>query len=285
MLPALNSPSFMPSQQEMDQIIAVCRTLATCPYYHKMGPGGVLAIWLTAREMGLPPMMCLNGGMYTFSGAVSLSSQLMNMMIINAGHEVDIIECTDTACEIKITRGDRKHKKDYKPFSYRYTIEHAKTAGLLSKNNWKTNPRDMLFNRCLSGASRKHTPEATMGAYAIGELEGDGEIIDATPATSEPEQPQIAKEAPKEIEFARPEGWDAFILKHGLLIFRDEKASPSGKMDYVIATSEKTRMPIEKVIAAAMANELAFCTRFEKWSEEKRKKEEPPKEQEEEKNA
>jgi hypothetical protein len=263
----------------MDQMIAVCRTLATCPYYQKLGPGGVLAIWLTAREMGLPPMMCLNGGMYTFSGAVSLSSQLMNMMIINAGHEVDIIECSDTACEIRITRGDRKHKKDYKPFTYRYTIEHARIAGLVNKNNWKTNPRDMLFNRCLSGASRKHTPEATMGAYAIGELDGDGEIIDATPAA--PEHPIKQTESPKEqpkpeepkpIEFVKPEGWEAFTFKHGLLI--DEKgAAASDKMEYVIATAEKTKMPIDKVIAAAITNEEIFCTRFEKWNTDRKPKE------------
>jgi hypothetical protein len=41
----------MPVGQEMDQIISVCKVLATCPYYQKLGQGGVLAIYLTAREM------------------------------------------------------------------------------------------------------------------------------------------------------------------------------------------------------------------------------------------
>ena len=70
----------LPQGQELAQLMDLCRTLGTCPYYIKMGAGGVLAVALTARELRLPFMMCLNGGMYTFDGKVSLSAQLMNMM-------------------------------------------------------------------------------------------------------------------------------------------------------------------------------------------------------------
>ncbi len=266
--------SFMPSQQEMEQLIAVCKTVSACPYYQKLGPGGVLAIWLTAREMGLPPMMCLNGGMYTFSGAVSLSSQLMNMMIVNAGHEVDILECTATACEIRITRGDRKHKKDYKPFTYRYTIEDARIAGLANKDVWKKNPRDMLFNRTLSGASRKHTPEATMGAYAIGEIDSEQEIVDHSPATpiaQVVEQPNPINE-PKaqltQIEFEKPPEWDHFIGKHGLTLDQDNKPA-TDKMEYVLATVKKAKMDLNQVISSAIKHEDIFEQRFKKWQDDK----------------
>ena len=131
---------------EISQFMELSGVLATCPYYQKLGKGGILAIILTAKEMGLPPMACLNGGMYTFSGAVSLSAQLMNMMIVNAGHMVEVIKLDNKECTLRFTRKDRP--KDRNSLTYTFTIEMAKDANLLGKTNWKTNPRDMLFNRC-----------------------------------------------------------------------------------------------------------------------------------------
>lgn len=173
----------VPSGKELMEIVETTKLLATCPYYQKLGGGGVLAIWLTAREMGLPPMMCLNGGMYTFSGQVTLSSKLMNMMIINAGHEAKVLEMNDNKCKIRFKRCDRP--KEDCTFDYEYTIQMAETAGLVNKQNWKTNRRDMLFNRCLSGGANKFMPDATMGAYLIGEMPGDGNIIDTIPENIE----------------------------------------------------------------------------------------------------
>lgn len=179
----------VPSGKELMEIVETTKLLATCPYYQKLGGGGVLAIWLTAREMGLPPMMCLNGGMYTFSGQVTLSSKLMNMMIINAGHEAKILEMNDNKCKIRFKRCDRP--KEDCTFDYEYTHEMAQTAGLLNKTNWKTNKRDMLFNRCLSGGANKFMPDATMGAYLIGEMPGDGHLIDTIPENIEIEKEDV----------------------------------------------------------------------------------------------
>jgi hypothetical protein len=166
-----------PCGKELDQVVETCKLLAQSPYYNKMGPGGVLAIWLTAREMGLPPMMCLNGGLYTFSGQVSLSGKVINTLIIQAGHRADVIHLDDKSCKIRFIRCDRK-KGQGDMFEYEYTMDMAKAAGLTSKKNWQTNPRDMLYNRCISGGSIKFMPDVTCGAYAIGELPGDGNIID-----------------------------------------------------------------------------------------------------------
>lgn len=52
--------NLMPSHGEMQNFIQVAGILGNCPYYAKKGAGGVLAIWLAARELGLPVMMCLN---------------------------------------------------------------------------------------------------------------------------------------------------------------------------------------------------------------------------------
>jgi len=183
--------------QEIGQFMELAGVLATCPYYQKLGKGGILAIILTAKEMGLPPMACLNGGMYTFSGAVSLSAQLMNMMIVNAGHMVEVIKLDNKECTLRFTRKDRP--KDRNSLVYSFTIDMAKDANLTGKTNWKTNPRDMLFNRCLSGGARKFMPDAIMNAYAIGELPEDGQIIDTLPVAFEQHASEPVKPLDKEI--------------------------------------------------------------------------------------
>lgn len=182
---------------EIGQFMELSGVLATCPYYQKLGKGGILAIILTAKEMGLPPMACLNGGMYTFSGAVSLSAQLMNMMIVNAGHMVEVVKLDNKECTLRFTRKDRP--KDRNSFTYSFNIDMAKEANLTGKTNWKTNPRDMLFNRCLSGGARKFLPDAIMGAYLIGELPEDGAIIDTLPAAFEQHASEPVKPLDKEV--------------------------------------------------------------------------------------
>jgi hypothetical protein len=171
--------SYFPTQAEMEEMVNITKVLATCPYYQKLGAGGVLAIWLTAREMNLPPMMCLNGGLYTFSGQVTMSSKLMNMMITRAGHRVDILESTITKCRLRFWRSDRPKGND--SMEWEYTIEDARGANLTNKQNWKTNTRDMLFNRCMSGGAGKFMADVTMGAYLIGEMPGDDELVDTIP--------------------------------------------------------------------------------------------------------
>lgn len=251
----------MPAGQEMDQIISVCKVLATCPYYQKLGPGGVLAIYLTAREMNLPLMMCLNGGLYTFSGLVSLSAQLMNMMIVNAGHRADVLQLDEKSCKIKFWRSDRP--KDNCTFEYEYTIEMAAKAGYLGKDNWKKTPRDMVYSRCLSGGARKFMPDVIMNAYAIGELgEEDGSTPTAMPDLSSrtvevyKSTEEAPQESPKQLEHENTPGYDEFFQKH---LREDEK------MAYVRKIAQATNKTEAQIINSAVSNEAGFLTAFNKW--------------------
>jgi hypothetical protein len=160
-----------PMAQELQQLGDVCKALAACPFYQKLGYGGIMAIFLTAKELNLPPMVCLNGGMYTFSGQVTLSAQLMHMMIINAGHRVKIIEMTTEKCKLNFIRSNGDHN------TYEFTVEEAQKAGYLGKTNWKTHLKDMLYARALSGGARKYFPDAIMGAYVQGEMGPEDELI------------------------------------------------------------------------------------------------------------
>ena len=171
----------VPSTQEITEIASICNTLGKTPYYQKLGAGGCLAIWLTAREMGLPPMAGLNGLLWTFDGKVTISAQGLNMCIVKKGHRADIIESNDDICKIRFVRCDRPEGQN--SLEWEYTIEQAKKAKLTNKQNWMQNPKDMLFNRCLMSGARKFMPDVTLGLYSQEELQ-DCQKIEQTKTSS-----------------------------------------------------------------------------------------------------
>lgn|SRR5690606_17315503 len=239
----------MPTSQELEQITNFCLCMSKSKFYEKIGAYGILAIYMTARELDLPFMACLNGGVYTFDGKISLSAQLMAMLINRAGHSYEILKLTDQECEIKFKRHDRENF-----FTYSYDLAKAEKAGYLRKDNWRQNPRDMLYNRCLSGGARKFMPEVLMSYYVEGEIIEDEE---KTKGNFEPEKP-------KEIAFEKPIGYDDFIKNHALDVEGDAKS-------YVEHVSKISSKPFENVVKLAMLNEEKFLSGIEKWREENQK--------------
>ena len=272
----------MPSQAEMVQLIDFCKVMASAPFYQKLGPGGVMAIYLTAKEFNVPFMASLNGGMHTFDGKVTFSAQLINAMIINAGHTADILHLDDQKCVIHFKRGDR-HDSEYKGFTYEYTIKQAERAGYLTKANWKNNPKDMLFSRCLTGGGRKHVPEIFVGVLVAGELMGDnrdGDIQPLSPVNVTESNNQTQKNVvesnnaviyPKLVEDEYNSNYTDFILKHGLLGNSD--GTCSRKLEFLRKSADKAKISQGKVIDFAMKNESDFLEKFDKWEKENYPKE------------
>lgn len=267
---AMKNPlHILPKGPELQEFIETAKLLGTCPYYQKIGPGGILAIWFVAREMGLPPMMCLNGGLYTFSGQVTLSAQMMNMMIVNAGFRADVIELNERVCHLRFWRSDRP--KDNCTFEYKYTIEMAAAAGYLHKDNWKKTPRDMLFSRCLSGGARKYMPDVIMNCYVHGELEDDGHILPVVPDIATKSVETVKKvveleeaQPTKQIEFQKVEGFEAFQEKH---------LRADDKLAYVRKIATATNKTENEIINQAIGNEIGFLKAFDKWNAEQQKPE------------
>lgn len=56
-----------------------------------------------------------------------------------------------------------------------YCWSEAETAGLTGKSVWKSYPKDMLFNRCITRLARMVVPELLQGLYTNEEL-GDNAI-------------------------------------------------------------------------------------------------------------
>ncbi len=262
-LPALKTDFAMPSISELKDLTNFCHMLAQAPFYQKLGVGGVMAIFLTAKELKLPFMTCLNGALYTFDGKVTMSAQLMNVMIVNAGHRADVLRLDDSACHIRFFRSDRKKGEgDY--FEYIYSIEMAQKAGLANKDVWKKNPRDMLYSRTLSGGARKFMPDVLMNCYVFGEIESetfsDAHLTNVMPASivSIPDSP---KQEPPKIEHVKAEGWEEFVKKHNLHL------SESFKSIFMLENCKKSNKSEVEMINAFIANENKFEERFKVWFE------------------
>ena len=267
----------MPTPQEMQHLIEFCKVMANSPFYQKLGPGGVMAIYLTAKEYDLPFMACLNGGLHTFDGKVTFSALMIDALILKAGHTTEVLKLDDQSCRIRFTRGDRKHDKNYKPFEFEYTKEKAAKAGYLSKKNWQTSLDDMLYSRCLTGGARKHTPEVMVGVLVTGELVGDDRDGDIAPLLP----PKVAettnllpdsanlgdKTAPVlQISHEKSPGFDEFMQKHELI-------EGSRKLEFVNSICDSTKKTQIHIVNCAVANEKKFIETYEKWEKDQKKKE------------
>lgn len=271
----------MPSAQELQSLIEFCRVMASAPFYQKLGPGGVMAIYLTAKERDLPFMSCLNGGLHSVDGKITYSALMIDALIMKAGHKTKLIKLDEKGCTVRFTRGDRKGDPDYEPLDFTYTLEDARIAGYLTKNNWRQNPKPMLYSRCITGGARIHMSEVMLGVLVQGELVGsdsDGDLMPQLPEhVNMNELPAPNDSAPAQIEQlpqpkaeqlikqAEPlEGFDVFVERHSLKL-KEDGSPMSKRMEYVLATVNKTNMGLTQVINSAIKNEKIFDDRFEKW--------------------
>jgi hypothetical protein len=136
------------------------------------GQPGIMMTILAARELGVPPMLALNGGIANIQGKLEISARLMNAMMRRAGIKIEIQESTDDKCIIVGTRSDGDKA------TVEYTIEDAKKAGLVKPGGgWVKNPKDMCFARAISRLARQIAPDVIGGCYVEGEIRArDSEI-------------------------------------------------------------------------------------------------------------
>lgn len=247
-----------PNSQELSQICSVSKILGESPFYKNLKESGVLAIWLTAREMGLPPMLCLNSGMWTYNGKVSMSSQLMNYMITSKGHRVDIVKLSEETCVLKFVRSDREGKHA----EYIHTVNASDFQHLLHKDNWKHYRKDMLFNRCLASGARKFMADVIMQAYIHEEIsdtdkEYSNELkkhhINLNPQNSDIE---LTAESVEHIE---TEESSDMTLEKFTEIHGQEKA------DYLLALQQTLGNSIEDLLEKVQNNLEGFNIAFESY--------------------
>ncbi|MCQ2594803.1 MAG: recombinase RecT [Treponemataceae bacterium] len=145
-------------------------------------------------ELGLSPMVAVNN-IAVVNGKPTLSADIMNAICRHNPEYggIEWVEQSDKCAELKLTRISANGIKEVT--IGRYTIEDARNAGLLVKDNWKKYPVRMLKHRALSYALRDAFPDALAGIYMPEEMEN----IPADPVNVTPAQmaQQAAKPAPQ----------------------------------------------------------------------------------------
>ena len=146
-------------------------------------PAAATAAMMYGREVGLPPMTALTQT-HVIEGRPSMSAEAQRAMVLAAGHDIEVIESTGAICRM---RGRRRGSERWSA-EVVWSIDMARAAGLLNKNNWKSYPRAMLSARCSAELCTLHFPDVTLGFRSVEELEDLGGVeqdsVEATPAAA-----------------------------------------------------------------------------------------------------
>jgi hypothetical protein len=144
-------------------------------------PFAIMATWQFAAELGVGLMQGLQG-ISNINGTPSVWGDLGWAIVTNHPEFEDAdedLQDTFAVCTLR-----RKGRTDV---TRKYTLDMAKTASLLGKDNWKNHPRRMLQWRARSWAMRDLFPDALKG-LAIAEEALD---FDAPPPPQPKPQGQI----------------------------------------------------------------------------------------------
>lgn len=166
----------------IEQTIDLATYLAKSPLMPEKlreAPSAFLVI-LQGSELGLSPMQAIRG-IHVIDGKVSMSAELMVSLCLRRPDVCAyfrMIESSATRATYETHRIGRGGHPS--PTKFTYTIEEAKTAGLVDKgkdeyaranNNWRRNPADMLRARASSKLARLVYPDLMMGLHDDADLD------------------------------------------------------------------------------------------------------------------
>lgn len=141
-------------------------------------PDDVFAVMAFAAELGLPPVNALSLIDFLNDRPV-LNAQGRRALILGAGH--DIWTETRTTTEAVVC-GQRKGSD--RVYRAEYTWADAETAKLVTKDNWKQNPKAMLVARATVIVSREAFADVLLGQA------WDAEELESLPAAPPPPPPE-----------------------------------------------------------------------------------------------
>lgn len=131
-------------------------------------PATCLAILMTGLDLGLTPTQSMMS-IYSVMGKPTISSQLMAALCLQRKDICLYFTLIETSREVATFETLRAGSPA--PVVISYTLDDAKFAGLLGKNNWKLDGPGMLVNRCQSRIARAVYPDLTRGMYTREEIE------------------------------------------------------------------------------------------------------------------
>jgi len=142
----------------------LCRT-AFVPKAFVGKPAECAAAILAGQEMGMSPMASLRA-IDVIEGKPGLTALGLRALVQSKGHEIWVHESTSTRAIVK----GRRRGSD-KVETSTWTLDRAKTFGLLGKKNWREQPTSMLLARATAECARLIAADALLGMpYSTEEL-------------------------------------------------------------------------------------------------------------------
>jgi len=132
----------------------------------------IMAAILAGHEVGLPPMASL-GNIDVIDGRPRINAAAQRALILSRGHDLGFVEMTTTRC---VMWGRRKGAQQTTEVSW--TMDDAKRAGLVAKQNWTKHPSDMLVARATGKLARAIFADVIVGIPYNTEELADGELAD-----------------------------------------------------------------------------------------------------------
>lgn len=161
----------LPADREFNQLQIISQNAAGSGLYNGVGSEQkIFMILLAARELGIPPMQAINGGIWNIQGKIEISARLMTSMIRRRGHSIKFVQHDDDIC---ILEGKRADNGDVCTASF--SMKEAVKAGLAGRPVWKAYAQDMLYSRAISRLARRLFPDVIGTAYVEGEIASEEE--------------------------------------------------------------------------------------------------------------
>jgi hypothetical protein len=252
----------IPTQEELNVYQTMAKTAGQSQLFANIGgEARLLSIMLMARELGLPPMQALMGGMNVIQGKetkVELSPRLMNSMIRKAGHKIEILESTEQLCKLKGNRHDTKEE-----YVCVFTIDDARRAGLVrGGGGWEKFASDMLFARCLSRLARRLFADVISTAYVEGEIDRV-DTYEKVEAYLPPEVAEVIPEKPTEmtIEQFKEKLRETVGMNYELIDL----------LEYLDRLATESGISVAKIMGQAIQSSRVerFCKSWKRWWEKK----------------
>jgi hypothetical protein len=153
----------------------------------------IMVVIMYAKDLGIHPVKALMSGFDIIQGKISMKPMMMNEMIRKAGHSIIVEKWGSDECIIKGTRSDNGDT-----LTIRFTLKDAELAGLLGKDNYKKNPKNMLFARAMGNLGRMLFADIIGGTYGEEEFEPKQE-------KKKPKALEHLEEAEVEVKNVEPE--------------------------------------------------------------------------------
>lgn len=135
---------------------------------------------MAGLELGLTPIFAMTN-IILINGKVTLGASVVAALIKKSGkYDYEVLKHDDNECLLEFSVNGETVGQSH------FTMEHAKAAGLTSKDVWKKFPRNMLFSRALTNGARWFAAEVFSGPiYTPEELQSgdayDEKMVDITP--------------------------------------------------------------------------------------------------------